>query len=172
MPVATSINGKGAIAEDHPLALGVVGANGGRAFAHQVVRDSDLILFVGSRVNYVTTNDWSVPPKNFGGRIIQIDVDGGELGNNLRVDVGLCGDAKLALGDLIVAVGASHASPLHTRAKTIQEQRRAWWNAQQAKMFSDERPMRPQRIIHELEDLLPEDAVIVADPEGVRELTR
>ncbi len=164
MPVATSINGKGSIAEDHPLALGVIGANGGRAFAHEVVRESDLLLFVGTRVNYVTTNDWSVPPKNFAGKIIQIDVDGGEIGNNLRVDVGLCGDAKLALGDLIAAVEARHASPLHTRAKIIQEQLRAWWNAQQSKMFSDERPIRPQRVIHELEDALPEDAIIVADP--------
>ena len=164
LPVATSINGKGAISEDHPLALGVIGANGGRAFAHDLVRESDLILFVGSRVNYVTTNDWSVPPKDYAGKIIQIEVDGGEIGNNLRVDVGLHGDAKLALQDLIEAVGAQHAAPLHSRQRPVQQHVQAWWQAQQAKMFSDERPIRPQRIIHELEDTLPEDAVIVADP--------
>jgi acetolactate synthase I/II/III large subunit len=163
MPVATSINGKGSISEDHPLALGVIGANGGRPFAHEIIRESDLILFVGSRVNYVTTNDWRSPPKDFSGKIIQIDVDGGEIGNNLRVDVGLAGDAKLALGDL---AAASRARKLRGRdvAGMVQPRMRAWWEAQQSKMFSAERPVRPQRIIHELGDSLPEDAVIVADP--------
>ncbi|MEP7200390.1 MAG: thiamine pyrophosphate-binding protein, partial [Chloroflexota bacterium] len=166
MPVATSINGKGAIAEDHPLALGVIGANGGRAFAHDVVNDSDLILFVGTRVNYVTANDWRTPPKNFAGAIIQIDVDGGEIGNNLQVDVGLAGDAKLALQDLLDALRSARrrTTSKPRRSDAIQHQLRAWWDAQQVKMFSDERPMRPQRVIHELEDNLPEDAVIVADP--------
>lgn len=163
MPVATSINGKGAIAEDHPLALGVIGANGGRAFAHEFVRESDLILFVGTRVNYVTTNDWTAPLKDFAGKVIQIDVDGSELGNNLRIAVGLCGDAKLALGDLVEAVKPVRSSR-RDRSKAIQQQVRAWWDAQQAKMFSDKRPIRPQRVIHELEEHLPEDAVIVADP--------
>jgi acetolactate synthase I/II/III large subunit len=165
LPVATSINGKGALAEDHALSLGVIGANGGRAFAHEVVRESDLILFVGTRVNYVTTNDWMVPPKNFAGKIIQIDVDGGEIGNNLRVDAGLAGDAQLALGDLANALrerALRKAERPHSGA--IQQKRQAWWGAQQAKMFSDERPMRPQRVIHVLEDTLPEDTVIVADP--------
>jgi acetolactate synthase-1/2/3 large subunit len=163
MPVATSINGKGSISEDHPLALGVIGANGGRPFAHEIVRNSDLILFVGSRVNYVTTDDWRSPPKDFTGKIIQIDVDGGEIGNNLRVDVGLAGDAKLALGDLAEAIRAREPRRRDPSA-VVQPQARAWWDAQQVKMFSAERPVRPQRILHELGDCLPEDAVIVADP--------
>jgi acetolactate synthase-1/2/3 large subunit len=163
MPVATSINGKGSISEDHPLALGVVGANGGRPFAHELIRQSDLILFAGSRVNYVTTNDWRSPPKDFSGKIIQIDVDGGEIGNNLRVDVGLAGDAKLALKDLAEAV-RERKPRAHDPSGMVQPRARAWWDAQQAKMFSIERPVRPQRIMHELGDSLPEDAVIVADP--------
>ena len=110
MPVATSINGKGSIAETHPLALGVVGANGGRAFAHDFIRESDLILFAGTRVNYVTSNDWTVPPKDYAGAIIQIDVDGGEIGNNLPVTAGLQGDAQLALRDLVEALHGFVAS--------------------------------------------------------------
>jgi acetolactate synthase-1/2/3 large subunit len=79
------------------------------------------------------------------------------------VDVGLAGDAKLALGDL---ASANRARKRRGRdaAGMIQPRMRAWWDGQQPKMFSDERPVRPQRIIHELEDMLPEDAVIVADP--------
>lgn len=163
MPVATSINGKGSISEDHALALGVIGANGGRPFAHEIVRESDLILFAGSRVNYVTTNDWRSPPKDFAGKLIQIDVDGGEIGNNLRVDVGLAGDARLALADLAAAVRARQPRSRGV-PDSLQPRMHAWWDTQQRKMFSAERPIRPQRIIHELGDSLPEDAVIVADP--------
>jgi acetolactate synthase-1/2/3 large subunit len=167
MPVATSINGKGALPESHPLSLGVIGANGGRAFAHTIVQDSDLILFVGTRVNYVTANDWRTPPKNYAGKIIQIDVDGNEIGNNLRVAVGLVGDAQLALSDLRAALNAqAHPLPPHNAARlvAIRQAQSAWWATQQPKMVSDEKPIRPQRVIRTLQELLPEDTIIVADP--------
>lgn len=164
LPVATSINGKGAIAETHPLALGVAGANGGRAFAHDFIRNSDLLLFAGTRVNYVTTNDWTVPSKAYAGKIVQIDVDGGEIGNNLPVTVGLQGDAALALRDLAEAVrgfdGDRRADPRDAIARAVRE----YWNGQGDKQASGERPARPQRVIAELRRNLPDDAVIVADP--------
>lgn len=165
MPVATSINGKGALAERHTLALGVVGANGGRPFAHEFVRESDLILFVGTRVNYVTTNDWTVPGRDFAGKIIQIDVDAGEIGNNLRADVGLAGDAQSALRDLLTALERRSARPAdEARLNALKRARDGWWDAQQGKEASDEKPVRPQRVIHALREMLPPDALIVADP--------
>jgi acetolactate synthase-1/2/3 large subunit len=167
MPVATSINGKGALAEGHPLSIGVIGANGGRAFAHDIVQDSDLLLFIGTRVNYVTTNDWRTPSKNYAGKIIQVDVDGNEIGNNLRVDVGLVGDAQLTLSDLRAALKAqAHPLPPHNAARmvAIRQAQSAWWATQQPKMVSNDKPIRPQRVIRTLQELLPEDTVIVADP--------
>jgi acetolactate synthase-1/2/3 large subunit len=166
-PVATSINGKGALAESHPLSLGVVGANGGRAFAHNVIHASDLVLFVGSRANYVTTRNGRVPPKNFHGKVLQIDADSAEIGNNLRIDAGLAGDAQLALRDLIVALKAdSSCWPRLGKARTddLARVREAWWSAESVKASSNGIPIRPQTVMSILRDLLPDDAVIVADP--------
>lgn len=167
MPVATSINGKGVLAETHPLSLGVIGANGGRAFAHEVVRNSDLVLIIGSRLNYVTTDNGRVLSKNHAGKVIQVDVDGGEIGNNSRIDVGLAADARLALHDLVAALNTkSRRLPREGAAQTeaIARAKAEWWSSQSPKVRSDEVPIRPQRIIGTLYDMLPEDAVIVADP--------
>jgi acetolactate synthase I/II/III large subunit len=166
-PVATSINGKGALAESHPLSLGVVGSNGGRAFAHNVIRAGDLVLVVGSRTNYVTTHSGLIPPKNFHGKVLQIDADGAEIGNNLRIDAGLAGDARLALRDLIAALKAdSRDLPRLGTARTdhLARAREAWWGAESAKASSNGIPIRPQTVMSILRDLLPDDAVIVADP--------
>ena len=55
IPVGTSINGKGAIAEDHPWSIGVIGGNGGRPYANEVLAEADTLLYVGSRVNSLIT---------------------------------------------------------------------------------------------------------------------
>ncbi|MBI5878207.1 MAG: thiamine pyrophosphate-binding protein [Chloroflexi bacterium] len=164
MPVATSINGKGSIAETHPLAIGVAGANGGRAFTHDFIRESDLILFAGTRVNYVTSNDWTVPPRDYRGAIIQIDVDGGEIGNNLPVTAGLQGDAQMALRDLIDALRGCDSTSRAAVRERIARATAAYWSGEAAKQASDARPVRPHRIMRELLRNLPADAVIVADP--------
>lgn len=165
-PVATSINGKGALKENHPLSLGVVGANGGRAFAHDVIQASDLVLIVGSRANYVTTNSGRIPPKHFPGKIIQVDADEAEIGNNLRIDAGLAGDARLALRDLITELQRdSRRSRISgSRIEALAQEREGWWNRETIKASSNEVPLRPQKVMSALRDLLPEDAVIVADP--------
>src|SRR3989454_10340627 len=74
VPVATSISGKGSIPENHPLAVGVVGSNGGTPETRAIVDQADLVLFVGCRAGSVTTERWRHPgpgePK-----IIHLDVD-------------------------------------------------------------------------------------------------
>ena len=66
-PVATSISGKGAMAETDPLCLGVVGSNGGLPWRHDLLLESDLIFFIGCHTGSVTTNKWTLPPGPFPG---------------------------------------------------------------------------------------------------------
>src|SRR3546814_7280546 len=56
--VATSISGQGAILDSHPLALGVVGSNGGSDETRAVLDEADLILLIGCRAGSVTTERW------------------------------------------------------------------------------------------------------------------
>ncbi len=97
-PVATTLMGKGAFPEDHPLALGMAGMHGTKA-ANYALTECDVLLAVGCRFSDRTTGD----PSGFapGAKIIHIDIDPAEIGKNIPVDVPIVGDAKLVLRDLI-----------------------------------------------------------------------
>src|SRR5215217_9361728 len=87
IPVATSINGKGSIAETSPVSIGIVGGNGARAYTNGAVANADLVIFVGSRTDSTTTHHWKVPSINGTQAAIQIDVEPFEIGNNYRLVV-------------------------------------------------------------------------------------
>jgi acetolactate synthase-1/2/3 large subunit len=165
MPVGTSINGKGSIAEDHPLSIGVVGGNGARPYANRLVGQADLILYVGCRTDSVTTINWTLPSPTAGVTIVQVDVDPKEIGNNYPTTVGLVGDARLALADLreALSAGRRRRSPDKSRLQEISGQTNDWWEQVRPKMVSDDRPIKPQRVMKELAEALPADSVIVAD---------
>ena len=165
-PVATTINGKGAVAETRTLSLGTVGANAGRPYAAQVLGEADLVLFVGSRVNYVDTDSWRYPSLANPPIILQIDVDPAEIGNNYPIDEGLCGDAKTTLADLLQALEESGNSP-PDRGKWLEQiaAQKAAWRSQTRKLAqSSQMPIAPRRVIAELQSILPEEAVLVCDP--------
>lgn len=166
IPVGTSINGQGSIDELHPLSLGVVGGNGARPYANEVLGAVDLVLFVGCKTDSVSTLNWSLPPKDGRVTVLQIDVDPTEVGNTYPTAVGLVGDAKLALAQLLSCVrdrlareGSAERKPWLDFAGL----RRAWWDSQLPAMRSDTRPIKPQRVLDVLNRLLPREAVIVAD---------
>lgn len=164
-PVATTINGKGAIAETDPLSLGVIGANGGRPYAGRIAQESDLVLFVGTKVNYVDTDSWRLPSLANPPVVLQIDVDPSEIGNNYPIDEGMCADAKTALADLVGALGTP--SPPIDRGKWlahIAEQKEAWRKEIGKQIAKPGDPLLPQQIVHELHSTLPEETVYVCDP--------
>jgi acetolactate synthase-1/2/3 large subunit len=162
-PVGTSICGKGAIAEDHPLSLGVVGSNGRRPYANRVLQQADLILYVGAKTDSVTTAGWSLPPRDTGQTILHLDVDPTEIGRNYPTAVGLVGDARLGLADLVQAVRARDVRPRPNPVRALQAQVDAFWAEYAAKAADTSTPIKPQRVIRTLETLLPADSIIIAD---------
>lgn len=165
IPVGTSINGKGSIAETHPLSLGVVGGNGARPYANDVVAGCDLLILVGTRTDSTTTLNWTLPPRSSGLRVIHIDIDPWQIGNNYRTDVGLIGDAREALRDLTDALGTPRRDPEREGwLESIAAAKRAYFDGLQTTIASDARPIKPQRVIAELRDLLDDETVLVADP--------
>ena len=117
IPVATSINGKGSIAETSPVSLGIVGGNGARAYTNDIVADADLIVYIGSRTDSTTTHHWSVPNISDPPAVIQIDVEPFEIGNNYKLAVPLAGDAGLALIDLLDAIDDPEAVGARNRER-------------------------------------------------------
>ena len=161
-PVATTISGQGSIGDGHPLALGVVGSNGGTLPTRAVVQAADLVVFVSCRAGSVTTERWRYPAPGKA-KVIQLDIDPNVIGANYPVAVGLVGDAKLtlaALRDELEAAGAARAPG--ERGGGGGETGK--FSAFRPLAESNERPIRPERVVAELNRVLPSDAVVVADP--------
>ena len=158
-PVATTISGKGSINELHPLAVGVVGSNGGTPETRAIVDQADLVVFVGCRAGSVTTERWRHPPPGKT-KVIHVDVDPGVLGANYPVDVPLLGDAKLALAALNEAL-ATVRRPLEATA--VQKTKEDKFAKFHALAVSDDKPIKPERVVAEVAQALDPDAIVVAD---------
>jgi acetolactate synthase-1/2/3 large subunit len=166
MPVATTISGQGCIFEDHPLAAGVVGSNGGTPETRALVDRADLVAFVGCRAGSVTTERWRHPAPGKV-RVVHIDVDPAVIGANYPTEVAVVGDARLALAALKDEVarlvdGPPARSGGLSRA-AVARARSEKFGAFEELARSDQVPIRPERIVATLQALLPADAVIVAD---------
>ncbi|WP_421706762.1 thiamine pyrophosphate-binding protein [Algihabitans sp.] len=164
--VATSISGQGAILDDHPLALGVVGSNGGAEETRAVLDEADLVLLVGCRAGSVTTERWRHPAADKQ-RILHIDAEPTVIGANYPTEIGLTADAKLALAALLTAVDAKLGEtrrPAEGAKTAVAEAKAAKFARFNALAESLDRPIRPERVVRELSELLPDDAIVVADP--------
>jgi acetolactate synthase I/II/III large subunit len=164
-PVCTTVTGKGSIADSHPLGVGVVGLNGGVVATREVVQQADLVVFVGCRAGSTTTERWTQPSRDV--RIVHIDVDPAAVSANYQTAHALIGDAQLALAALRDALRqrlAGRATGTRAGAGIVARARRAKAEAFAPLAASLERPIRPERVIAELNRVLPRDAVIVADP--------
>ena len=158
IPVATSLNGKGTIADDHPLSVGVVGTYS-RSCANRAVAEADLVFFIGSHTGSQVTNNWKIPRP--GTAVIQLDISAADLGRNYSNTVSLLGDAKATLRKMIEAL-----QPMEPRTSWIRrvQQLVSEWRDQVAPLRdSDAVPMRPERLCKEITEFLPPNAVVVSD---------
>jgi len=162
-PVATTLVGKGAMPETHPLALGITGIWGTRA-ANDTTREADVVLAVGTGFAEADCSSWdpkytfAIPPS----RLIQIDIDPVEVGKIYPVDIGIVGDAKETLRALIEAYrGKKNERPGYLAE--VQERKKQW----QAELAPDQQnngmPIHPARLLRELSVAAPEDTVFVTD---------
>ena len=168
LPVATTVMGKGAVDEQHPLSVGVVGyfmgPNSASRYQRSLVADADVILLVGTRTNQNATDSWQLYPKN--ATYIHLDIDGHEAGRNYEAER-LIGDARLTLDALRVAIlkkdlsqRAGARSALEAKIATNKTKGA---NESKAVRESANQPIRPERIMHELQSLLTGDSIVVAD---------
>lgn len=164
-PVCTTVTGKGAIAETHPLAVGVVGLNGGVVATREVVRQADLVIFVGCRAGSTTTERWTVPPPTV--PVVHIDVDPTAISTSYPTAHALVGDAALALGALHAALSARtmRRHPGAADGRLVADAaRRTKFEAFTRLAEDGHRPLRPERVMAALNRVLPRDSIVVADP--------
>jgi acetolactate synthase-1/2/3 large subunit len=159
IPIATSLNGKDVVPGSHPLSVGVVGTYS-RGSANTTVLESDLIFFVGTSTNGMTTHFWSVPPLDT--RAIHLDIDPEAIGRNYPPLVGVNADARTALRRMLELLGESLAGR-DSWAETARDHVASWRDQYATLLGSEEVPIRPERICAELTDLVPDDGIVVVD---------
>ena len=165
IPVATSYKGKSAISEDHPLALGMVGTYG-QETANRAVGDSDTILVVGALLRSQETvgerPDIFDPNKQ---RIIQIDIDERNAGWSFPVELGLIGDAKVILEQMVEAsnVASLDNSKRQPWADSMPSRREAGGYHDQPEMHEESSPVKPQRLIAQLQATMDPSTIYTLD---------
>ncbi len=160
--VVTTIDGKGSIAEVHPNALGVVGANGAKASSNGAIMQSDVVLAVGSRLD--STSTWGGELFAHGPALIHVDVDPLQLGNNRPTDVTIQADARLALVDLCLCLEDTRTAT-ESGEWVASFRKRVEVEIKEAAAASSDTPgiMHPCEIVKTMTEVLPDDAVIIAD---------
>jgi acetolactate synthase-1/2/3 large subunit len=166
IPVATTINGKGSIDEMHVWSIGVIGGNGGRPYANQLLAEADCIWYLGTKVNSLVTLQGEIPAAGKAVAILQLDVDPTELGNNVPTVLAACGDLKESLMALLEIISSRTISaPVRQWSPQVLAKRAApfWTEVAEHGVCSDI-PMSPQLVIDTLWQRTPADVVVVADP--------
>lgn len=168
LPVGTTVMGKGAADETHPLTLGIIGyvmAPGARTHRlRAMVERADVVLLVGTRTNANGTDNWTMFQP--GTRFIHIDPDPMEIGRNYEA-LRLVGDARLTLEALGVALARKDLSVRSAARPAIEAEITAAvaeWQRRIAEVTRREgRLVRPERIMTELDRRLDPSAIVVAD---------
>ncbi|MCP4979799.1 MAG: thiamine pyrophosphate-binding protein, partial [Gammaproteobacteria bacterium] len=162
LPIATTVSGQGAIAETDPLSVGVVGSNGGVPQTRKLVDEADLVFYIGCRAGSVTTERWRSPEP--GCAIIHLDSNAVVIGANYSTAAGLVGDAKLTLAAMNELIASDKLSVDHNGAERVQQAVAEKFAIFKSFSESNEKPVRPERVIASLQSILDDDAIICADP--------
>jgi acetolactate synthase-1/2/3 large subunit len=164
--VATSYKGKGAIAETHPLSVGMAGIFG-QSVANDVIGDADVVLVVGARLTPADT--LREAPTMFNPerqKIIQIDIDSRNAGWTFPLEVGLIGDARGILKQLLdESQQSTFGGKIDVAARTrfIQARKKKHGYFDDDALLSDDQPILPQRLVKVLRDTLEPDGIVSVD---------
>lgn len=164
-PVTTSIGGKSAFPETHPLSLGTAGRSLPKQ-AHHFLQEADVIFGIGC--SFTTTNYGQAMPK--GKTIIHATLDAADLNKNQPCDHALIGDAQLTLRAVLAAVKERLGGKARGRkdgvVAEINAQREEWLEQWTPKLTSNETPLSPYRVIWDLLHTVDLDNTIVTHDAG------
>ncbi len=166
LPVSYTTMGKGALPDDHPLTLGMAGF-WGTEFINGKCLNADYIMALGTRFAEADSSSWepgytfNIPPT----KLIHVDIEAREIGLNFPVEIGVVADLKEAL--TVLTRVARRLYPEGRKndvlVAEIAENRREFAELNRTHVGSDAFPMRPERILAEVREVLPKNAIITTD---------
>jgi len=165
IPVATTPQAKGAFPEDHPLSLGVFGFGGHPlASAYLLGTSVDCLMVLGSSLGEFQTNGWD-RRLDQQRTLIQIDIDPVEIGKNYPVTLGVVADVGAALRALNATLGVlTNGARAQTDPGPLAALRqRTPRHLEAERMRSEATPIKPARLIHGMQRVLPDDTLLFLD---------
>lgn len=153
-PIAKPLLGKAVVPDGHPYAIGGVGLLGTKP-AQEALEDCDTLLIVGSSFPYI-----EYYPKPGQARAVQIDLDAARIGLRYPVEAGLVGDSATVIDALLPRLDHRDDRAFLEHA---QKEMKGWRNLMAERGGRRDMPMKPQVVIHELDGLLADDAIVTTD---------
>ena len=164
IPFLTTPGGRGILSEEHPLALGVCGFYRTKV-GKMVYSDADLVITIGSRNESFQTHDWKDFPK--GAKFIQVDISSFEIGRNWIPDVGIVGDAKIVLRQLIDAVKGKATREINfkerPRIREIATAKKEFEKEVEAECLVEETSVPAKRAVYELSKVFGGNTVVASE---------
>ncbi|PPR56345.1 MAG: Acetolactate synthase isozyme 3 large subunit [Alphaproteobacteria bacterium MarineAlpha4_Bin2] len=162
-PTTTSLEGKSAFPEDHPLSLG----SGGRSLpktVHEFLQNADVIFGIGC--SFTTTNFGITMPT--GKTVIHATLDPIDLNKNVVSQHALIGDAALTLDALIAELKAQGQTPPDTATveKEISDLKAAWLAEWMPKLTCNDAPLNPYRVLWDLANTVDRVNTIITHDAG------
>ncbi|MES2999785.1 MAG: thiamine pyrophosphate-binding protein [Pseudomonadota bacterium] len=150
VPVVNTITGQGAIPDDHPLAIGVIGDNGFHPHANNALEECDLAIFVGSRMGSVVTVGWTFPKLTLNKRVVQVDINPERLANNYENLLSMACDARLFAEGMHAAIPVDFDETRHDAwVSKLNARRTEFWRHSERLLNATSSPLRPERVVHE-----------------------
>jgi acetolactate synthase-1/2/3 large subunit len=160
VPVAHTMGGKGAIACTSPLSAGLFGRYD--RIANGLIEESDCLLVLGCKLGEIATKRYTVPAP--GKTLIHLDIVAEEIGRTYAPTVPLWGDVRSGLADLAEALADAPVPPARLDwCADVARRMDAWRETARARLASAEVPVSMGRLMGELNAVLPEDAILIAD---------
>jgi pyruvate dehydrogenase (quinone)/pyruvate oxidase len=153
-PIGKPLLGKQAVPDDSPFTTGGVGLLGTRP-SQEAFESCDTLLIVGSSFPYI-----EFYPKPGQAKAVQIELDPKRVGLRYPVEVGLVGDSKLVLSELLPLLRKNDNGKF---LKSAQDDMRDWRELMTERATRRDMPMKPQVVTHELNKLLDDDAIVITD---------
>lgn len=161
IPVATSLMGKGVIPEDHKLSLGCGAGRLGNKAAVHLVTNADVMLAIGTRFNEVGTGFFTleIPPN-----LVHIDIDEKEINKNYQATLGIVGDAKIVLRQLLDGLSKRKITKKRVDIQRKIAEIKARERAEIQMDLSDKSELiDPINIMYDLSKLVTGESIIIAD---------
>ncbi|QIP87970.1 thiamine pyrophosphate-requiring protein [Streptomyces sp. Tu 2975] len=152
--VAKALLGKDVLPDDLPYVTGSIGLLGTRP-SYEMMQGCDTLLMIGSSFPYT-----QFMPELDQARAVQIDIDPHMIGLRYPFEVNLVGDARETLRRLLPRL---HRKESRAWRDGIEQSVDRWWEVMQRRAAVDADPVNPEYVVHALDGLLPDDAIVTAD---------